>query len=338
MMMPEKDGLQVCLELRERAATRNIPIVLLTARADEETKLSALSAGASDFLTKPFSTTELHVRIRNLVDSHGYQQTLAKQNQVLERTIEQLKETETQLVQSEKMASLGRLSAGMIHEINNPLNFATTGLFTLRSNEAFVGEAHRGEYIEILNDVDEGVKRVRDLVLSLRMFSYADNDKSELVTVSEVIAPALRFLGHEWKGKVEIHDQLPDGFTVRANKNKLIQVMVNLLQNSLDAMGRKSINGEMPAIWLEGKIDQRSSFLTVRDNGEGIEADDIGKIFDPFFTTKDVGQGMGLGLSICYRIVQQYGGRIHVRSERGKFSEFTLEFPLAVEPDAASES
>src|SRR5262249_17757045 len=108
MMMPEKDGLQACREIRQRTSTQSIPVILLTARADEETKMAALGAGASDFLTKPFSTTELHVRIKNLVESHQYQINLSKQKLVLEETIEQLKETETQLVQTEKLASLGR--------------------------------------------------------------------------------------------------------------------------------------------------------------------------------------------------------------------------------------
>ena len=132
MMMPEKNGLEVCRELRERTSTRSIPILLLTARADEETKLAALSAGANDFITKPFSMTELSVRLKNLFDTHTLQQELARQNQVLEATIEQLKETEVQLVHSEKLASLGRMSAGIIHEINNPLNFAKTALYVLR--------------------------------------------------------------------------------------------------------------------------------------------------------------------------------------------------------------
>jgi DNA-binding response OmpR family regulator len=113
MNMPEKDGLQVCRELRENPGTQKIPIILLTARADEETKLAALSAGANDFLSKPFSVAELHVRLNNLVQSHEYQQKLHRQNQTLAQTIEQLKQTETQLVQTAKMASLGRLSAGM---------------------------------------------------------------------------------------------------------------------------------------------------------------------------------------------------------------------------------
>jgi C4-dicarboxylate-specific signal transduction histidine kinase len=299
----------------------------LTARAEEEIKLKALKAGASDFLSKPFSTAELHVRIRNLVESYGYQRELAKQNRVLEQTIEQLKETETQLVQSEKMASLGRLSAGMIHEINNPLNFATTGLFTLRNKEKFVTEDRRGEYREILADVEDGVKRVQELVSSLRMFSHAENDEPEIVTLPEVLTPALRFLSHECKDRVDVHQRIDEDVVVWANKNKLIQVFINLLHNSLDALRHKVHATEKPTIWIEGRREGSKSLLIVRDNGEGIEPAHLNKVFDPFFTTKDVGDGMGLGLSICYRIIQQFGGRVHVRSERGKFCEFQLELP-----------
>src|SRR5205807_4368975 len=176
MMMPEKDGLEACREIRERTSTQTIPIVLLTARADEETKLAALEAGASDFLAKPFSTTELHVRIKNLVESHQYQMKLSKQNQVLENTIDQLKETETQLVQTEKLASLGRMSAGIIHEINNPLNFATTGLFTLRNKAKYIAPEQIEDYQENLTDVEEGIKRVKTIVSDLRSFSHPDNE------------------------------------------------------------------------------------------------------------------------------------------------------------------
>src|SRR5258706_5599391 len=168
MMMPEKDGLQACREIRERMPTASIPIILLTARADEETKLAALSAGANDFLSKPFSTSELHVRIKNLVESHHYKEKLAKQNQTLESTIDQLKETETLLVQTEKMTSLGRMSAGIIHEINNPLNYATTGLFTLRNKTKQLAPEQQADYAEVLQDVEEGIKRVKNIVSGLR--------------------------------------------------------------------------------------------------------------------------------------------------------------------------
>ncbi|HVM46909.1 MAG TPA: ATP-binding protein [Candidatus Acidoferrum sp.] len=327
MMMPEKDGLQACREIREQTPTQNIPVVLLTARADEETKLKALEAGASDFLAKPFSTTELHVRIRNLVESHRYQRKVSRQNLVLESTIEQLKETETQLVQTEKLASLGRMSAGIIHEINNPLNFATTGLFTLRNKGKYVAPEQQEEYHDILKDVEEGIKRVKNIISDLRMFTHPETASRDQVEVAETVAAALRFLSSEWKGKVRIEQDLSGHQTIWANRNRLIQVLVNLLQNSLDALQTKSFVNEQPTIWIQGRQEAGKSILVVRDNGSGIEPEHLAKVFDPFFTTKEIGKGMGLGLSICYRIVQEYEGRITVRSEPGRFCEFTLEFP-----------
>jgi signal transduction histidine kinase len=327
MMMPEKDGLQACREIREHTPTQSIPVVLLTARADEETKLAALSAGASDFLAKPFSTTELHVRIKNLVESHQYQRKVSKQNQVLESTIEQLKETETQLVQSEKLASLGRMSAGIIHEINNPLNFATTGLFTLRNKGKYLAPEQQEEYAEVLKDIEDGIKRVKNIVTDLRMFTHPDTESRDQVEVAEVVAASLRFMSQEWRDKVQIEQKLAEHQTIWANKNKLIHVLVNLLQNSLDALKAKTFTDEKPTIWLEGRVEGGRSILVVRDNGMGIDAEHLDKIFDPFFTTKDVGEGMGLGLAICYRIVQDCEGRIAVRTEPGKFCEFALEFP-----------
>jgi two-component system sensor histidine kinase PhcS len=103
--------------------------------------------------------------------------------------------------------------------------------------------------------------------------------------------------------------------------------MINLLQNSLDALKEKSFSDDKPAIAIVGRAERGRSLLTVRDNGNGIEPQIMDKIFDPFFTTKDVGQGMGLGLSICYRIVQDFGGRITVDSKPGQYCEFVLEFP-----------
>ena len=327
MMMPEKDGLQACREIRAHTPTESIPIVLLTARADEETKLAALSAGASDFLTKPFSTTELHVRIKNLVESHHYQRKVSKQNQVLESTIEQLKETETQLVQTEKLASLGRLSAGIIHEINNPLNFATTGLFTLRNKGKYLAPEQQEEYADTLKDVEEGIKRVKTIVSDLRTFTHPETESRDQVDVPEVVASALRFLSAEWKDKVRIEQKLAEHQTVWANKNMLIQALLNFLQNSIDALKAKSFEKEQPTIWIEGRLERDKSLLVVRDNGTGIGEEHLNKIFDPFYTTKDVGKGMGLGLAICHRIVQDCEGRISVRTEPGKFCEFTLEFP-----------
>ena len=328
MMMPEKDGMQACRELRERTSTQSIPIIMLTARADEETKLTALGAGASDFLPKPFSTTELHVRIKNLVESHQYQSKLSKQNMALESTIEQLKETESQLVQTEKLASLGRMSAGIIHEINNPLNFATTGLYTLRNKGKYLAPEQQAEYADVLKDVEEGIKRVKTIVSDLRMFTHPETESRDQVEVAEVLGSALRFLANEWKDRVVIEQKLDPRQTVWANKNKMIHVFTNLLQNSLDALRAKNFSdGEKPTITIEGTVADGRSTVRLRDNGPGIDEQHLDKIYDPFFTTKDVGEGMGLGLSICYRIVQECDGRISVKTETGKYCEFTLEFP-----------
>ncbi len=241
MMMPEMDGLDVCRELRKHEETAAVPIILLTARADEETKFNALELGANDFLAKPFSSTELHARIRNLVESHDFQRNLSRQNQALSNTIEQLKETESQLVQSEKLASLGRMSAGIIHEINNPLNFATTGLFALRNKCKHLTPEDRREYEEILGDIEEGMKRVRNIVSDLRMFTHPEAGPSEPVDVAEAVNTSLRFLAGEWKDKVRVELKVVPAQTVLANRNKLIHVLVNLLQNSLDAMRGKEI-------------------------------------------------------------------------------------------------
>jgi signal transduction histidine kinase len=339
MMMPEMDGLEVCHELRQRDVTVNIPIILLTARADEETKFDALGMGANDFLAKPFSSTELQARIKNLIESHHYQRKLSKQNKALTTAIKQIKDTEMQLVQSEKLASLGRLSAGIIHEINNPLNFTLTGLFALRNKGRLLAPEQRGEYDAILNDVEEGVKRVRNIVSDLRTFTHPGGGTGEPVEVTDVVGASLRFLAGEWKDKAHIEQKLPPDQIVWANRNKLIHVLVNLLQNSIDALAEKKFVGdEKPAIWIEGRVEGERSLIIVRDNGMGIDPKLVDKIYDPFFTTKEVGKGMGLGLSICYRIVQGYGGRIAVKSQPGKFCEFTIDLPVKDGPDAELET
>jgi signal transduction histidine kinase len=332
LMMPHKDGLQVCRELREYAPTSGIPIILLTARADEEAKFDALQMGANDFLAKPFSSTELQARIKNLIESHHNQRRLTKQNQALNEAIEQIKETEMQLVQSEKLSSLGRMSAGIIHEINNPLNFSMTGLFALRNKGKKLPPEERPDYEAIINDIEEGLKRVRNIVSDLRTFTHPGGGTGEPVEAADAAAAAVRFLGGEWKDTVEIHQNIPATQNLWANRNKLIHVLVNLMQNAIDALREKQFAaGEKPEIWIEGRVEGERSLIIVRDNGPGIDPKIMDKIFDPFFTTKEVGKGMGLGLSICYRIVQGYGGKISVTSEPGKFCQFILDFPLDAE-------
>ncbi len=309
--------------------TQSIPIILLTARADEETKLGALSAGASDFLTKPFSTTELHVRIKNLVESHQYQRKVSKQNQVLESTIEQLKETETQLVQTEKLASLGRMSAGIIHEINNPLNFATTGLFTLAQQ----GQVPRprttgGICRRSLKDVEEGIKRVKTIVSDLRMFTHPEAESRDQVEVAEVVAAALRFLSNEWKDQVRIErtaGRASDRLGQQEQAHPCAGQPAAELARCLEEQSRSwtsSRRSGSKAAWKRARASC-SSGTTVRASKRSIWTRSSIRSSPPRTSAK----GMGLGLAICYRIVQECEGRISVRTEPGKFCEFTLEFP-----------
>jgi two-component system sensor histidine kinase PhcS len=256
----------------------------------------------------------------------AFRYELEKSRKALELSLVQLKGNEAQLVHSEKLASLGRMSAGMIHEINNPLNFTTTALFTLRKKGKFLPLEQQKDYAETLKDVEEGVGRVKTIVSDLRVFTRPDADNCNEVLVAEVVAAALRFLNIERKEEVEFQQDLAPNLTIWANKNKLIHVLANLLQNSVDALKTKVFINEKPAIHIASRIENGVCFLSVRDNGPGIATAHLNKIYDPFFTTKDVGAGMGLGLSICYRLVEEAQGKISVKTEFGKFCEFTLEF------------
>jgi two-component system, sensor histidine kinase PhcS len=246
----------------------------------------------------------------------------------LESAIVRLKEAEAELVQTEKLASLGRMSAGIIHEVNNPLNYTKTNLYTLKNKAKYLPPDQQADYKDTIKDIEDGVDRVKNIVSDLRGFTTHNDAERDEVSVADLVDSSVRFVSHEWGEAVQLRKNLLSGHTVFANKNKLIQVMVNLLENALDALGAKQFNnGEIPFICIDSRIENGASIITVRDNGPGIKAENLDKIFDPFFTTKDVGEGMGLGLSICYRILQDFDGRISVKTEPGKYSEFALEFP-----------
>jgi two-component system sensor histidine kinase PhcS len=278
------------------------------------------------------------LRLREFVSRYELDRSrhaLADQNKVLEDTLKQLKETELQLLQTEKIVSLGRLSAGIIHEINNPLNFAATGIYILKNQGERLAKNEPKEFTEVLRDVEEGLTRVKNIVSDLRSFTHPDAEQREIVKLAEVVTSSLRFLSNEWKDKVQIEQSVPAELVCRANRNKLTQVFVNIIQNSLDALKHKA-SSEPPAIRITGYREDGKIMVSVRDNGEGIEPQNLARIFDPFFTTRDVGQGMGMGLSICYRIIQELHGNISVTSERGKFCDFTIELPAAASESMAA--
>lgn len=261
---------------------------------------------------------------------------LSCQKRQLEKTLQDLKRTQDELITAEKQASLGVWSAGLIHEINNPLNFVRTGLYALRRAEKRLPESERSEFKEVMADIDEGVKRVHGIVEDLRSYAHPKNEEMSLVPLAEASRMARRFCGAGLRGGVVVEERIPPGFLVYAERSKLIQVLANLLQNSIHALAEKRFQRDGPAILIEGRADGDRRLVVVRDNGPGIPPGNLERIFDPFFTTKAPGQGMGLGLGICYRIIQEFGGTIRVRSEPGQFCEVTLDLPAAPPEKPAS--
>lgn len=330
-MMPALDGLATCKALRQNPGTRHLPVILLTARADEESRLQTLEAGATDFLTKPFSGIELQVRCRNLVELRTIQTRLAQRSRELETALASLKETEDQLIHTAKMASLGQLSAGILHEINNPLNFASGALTAIeRRVQNLASETEKTPLQDFISDLKTGLERARKITTDLRSFAHPNTAEFRPVAMEDVFRTARTLVSHQLTD-ISLVQECDPRLLVTGNANQLVHLVTNLLQNSLDSLkhlppGR----GEIRMVW---KKKGGQAELTVRDNGTGIAPEIQARIFDPFFTTKEVGQGTGLGLSTCYRIVQQHQGTIRVRSEPGAFCEFVVQFPL---PDPVS--
>jgi len=246
---------------------------------------------------------------------------LAARNSELTDTLNRLRETEAQLAQSEKLASIGRLGAGIVHEINNPLNYVKSAVYLLKKKSKSLSP----EMAEVLNtiaaDIGEGIDRVSAIVSDLRTFAHPENRGVQPVDLHEISRKALRLLMKEINDRsVALVDEIPQGIIAQGDENYLIQILLNLVQNSMDALAGRP----QPTIWLKVIETATSVDLIVRDNGSGIPKENLSKIFDPFFTTKQVGQGMGLGLSICFRLIQQMGGEVKIDSEPGSHTQFTL--------------
>lgn len=271
---------------------------------------------------------------------------------VLRQTHEELKRTQQQLVQSEKMASLGRLVAGVAHELNNPISFVLGNVMALRR---YAGRLHT--YIEavnadnraqppeleqlrhelridrILEDMSplldgmiEGAERTRDIVDGLKRFSAIDRQADEPFNLTEVVERAVRWVTRSVPPKFEVVLDLPPELPMVGSSGQMQQVIMNLVQNACDAMA------EVSAPYLEVRAQLSAGkvlMLTVADNGPGIPAEHLPRLFDPFFTTKPVGQGTGLGLSISYGIVERHGGKLEASSRPDGGALFTLLLPLA---------
>lgn len=264
------------------------------------------------------------IRVREFTNRckvEDQREELAARYDELTATLKRLRETEAQLDQSEKLASIGRLSAGIVHEINNPLNYVKSAIYLLKKKGKALPPEVSATFESIAADIGEGIDRVAAIVSDLRTFAHPENRGSRPIDLHDTSRKALRLLAKEIADRnVVLVDEIPQGIIAQGDENYLIQILLNLVQNSLDALaGRPS-----PTIWIKAVETPGGVDLIVCDNGSGIPKENLSKIFDPFFTTKQVGQGMGLGLSICFRMIQQMGGEVKIDTAEGSHTQFTL--------------
>lgn len=325
--LAQRDAVTVELELTD-AAGQSVPVEFnCTARVDATgRRVGHVLVG------RP--TGELQRAYRELSASH-----------------EALKRAQQQLLHAEKLASLGRLVAGVAHELNNPISFVLGNVHALarygerlrryldavhgRPGDADLDGLRRELRIDqLLDDLPsliegtlEGATRTAEVVLGLRRFSAIDREQRAHVDMNDVVEQAIGWVIKGTAPRFRVHWQPCPGAVVHGNANQLQQVLMNLIQNAYDAAAGPG-RGQ-PQLWIEARIEGASLTLALCDNGTGIPQADLARIFDPFFTTKPVGKGTGLGLSISYGIVEQHGGSLVAGNAPGGGAVFTITLPLA---------
>lgn len=248
---------------------------------------------------------------------------LSDKNEKLEKILEELKQTQDHLIQSEKMASLGVLASGVAHEINNPLNFIKGGVYGL--NEYL--EENLPEHldkIKIYSDsIDEGVDKAADIVKSLSHYNYKSKTEVKESKIDHIIDNCLNILRNNIEDQIEIEkDYTTADYLIKCNEGKMHQAILNILSNSVQAIKAKG------KIKIKIFVKDESLIVKISDNGSGISKTDLPKIFDPFFTTKEPGEGTGLGLSITYNIIKEFNGVIEIESELHKGTMITITLPI----------
>ena len=246
----------------------------------------------------------------------------------LEQKNAELKQTQGELIASEKLASLGRLSAGVAHEIGNPLS-AISGYVDVLKRSPGSEPGTRSQY---LADIEREVRRLDNIIKTLLEYSRPKKCEPRILNINSVAKDSIDII--ERQGvlhNISLKEELcEDSLLIEADPHQLSQVIINLILNAKDA------TGDMGEIGISsGRGPDEGVYISVRDNGAGIPSSLIGQIFDPFFTTKEPGKGTGLGLSVSQRIVEAFGGTMSVRSEEGQGALFTLTFPRLREYDKA---
>ncbi len=254
---------------------------------------------------------------------------LNDQKSKLEKSIRELKETQSQLVRSEKMASLGTLVAGVGHEINNPLNFVKGGVLGISQfiDDHEVNDEQLQEIKPFIDSIEEGVSRASKIVKSLAHVSRQNNAFNEKCHIHDILDNCLLMLHNKMKDRVKvIKKYLTQEIVVMGNEGKLHQVFMNILSNAEQAIENDGF------VTIETRIQNAIAEIKISDSGKGIAKGDMKKIGDPFFTTKEPGTGVGLGLYIVHTILEEHHGDWHVDSEKQRGSTFIIKLPIRPNP------
>lgn len=372
---------------RKELETKNLKLEesesKLLKSSEEQIKINERLISAQDELNLAYKKLQdSEVEIRELADKQlqdneklflaekKLQVTLEKEQestQELSNALNSLKSAQSQLVHSEKMASLGQLTAGIAHEINNPINFISSGMVSLKmSIEAMreiaeeytrmddgddpkevlesvkeIKEEHEYDEIvdeldDLINDINYGVSRTIEIVKGLRVFSRLDEEEAKNANINENIDATLTLLRNKTKGKIEITKQYDENMNdIECYPGQLNQVFMNILNNAVQAMPDDKKDAE---ITIHTEETEGGVNIKIKDNGIGIPEEIKSRIWEPFFTTKEVGVGTGLGMSITYGIIEKHGGSIDLDSEVGKGTEFTISLPKKISPKSKEEN
>ena len=334
-------------------------ILLSIALADQINTLKKDNEKAQERIIEEMSRNENLIKDQNII----LEEKVKTRTEELEHTLNNLKKAQVKLVESEKMASLGVLTSGIAHEINNPINYVSANVVPLRENilaltelinsykeltpENFEEKSKEivlkekeieleytlNETSELIDGIEEGAKRTYNIVDGLRTFSRSDTTAKRRANINKGIESTLSVLKSQIKAvtlQLELDSEMP---LVNCQLGKLNQVFLNLVNNALHAIEEKfPDNLKSGVLTIKSYHDENTAFIQVADNGSGIPEESKTKIFEPFFTSKPVGKGTGLGLSISYSIIEDHKGNLTFESETGVGTTFTISLPIEDSP------
>jgi signal transduction histidine kinase len=348
IMMPEMDGYQVLEAMKGDTGLRDIPVLMISALDEIRSVVRCIEMGAEDYLPKPFDPVLLRARVGACLEKKRLLDEDRRKTEELERTLQRLRETQDQLIIHERLASLGAVSAGIAHEIKNPLNFVTN--FSEVAME-LTGEIRKelqeeevARIADLLDGLDQSVSKIREhgnradgIVRAMLLHSRGQSSERQKTDINALLSSDANLAYHGLRAQDSTfnctlrNDFDPSLEQVSVIPEHLGRVFLNLINNACYAVHQKSKISDSsyaPTVSLSTRNLAGHVEIRIRDNGNGIPKEVVSKIFDPFFTTKPAGVGTGLGLSISYDIVShEHQGELKVETMEGEFAEFIIKLP-----------